>query len=60
MNLMPMYIDAYTLAENYGEAKRYGALDCIECGCCAFTCPAKRTIVQSVKVAKRKIKELGL
>ena len=60
MKLMPMYIDAYTLRGDYGAAKRYGAMNCIECGCCAFTCPAKRPIVQSVKLAKRKIKEMGL
>ena len=60
MNLMPMYIDAYTLNGDYAAAKKYGALNCIECGCCAYTCPAKRPIVQSVKLAKRKIKELGL
>ena len=60
MNLMPMYIDAYTLAGDYATAKRYGALDCIECGCCAYVCPAKRTLVQSVKLAKKKIKENGL
>ncbi len=60
MNLMPMYIDAYALHGNFEQAKRYGALNCIECGCCAFSCPAKRPIVQSVKLAKRKIKELGL
>ena len=60
MNLMPMYIDAYTLCGDYATAKKYGAQNCIECGCCAYTCPAKRTIVQSVRLCKSKIKELGL
>lgn len=60
MNLMPMYIDAYTLRGDYATAKKYGAANCIECGCCAYTCPAKRPIVQSVKLCKRKIKELKL
>lgn len=60
MRLMPMYIDAYTLRGDYINAKKYGALGCIECGCCAYTCPAKRPIVQSVKLAKRKIKELNV
>lgn len=60
MNLMPMYIDAYTLNGDYKTAKRYGALECIECGCCAYTCPAKRPIVQSVKLCKLKCKELGI
>ncbi|MDE7464549.1 MAG: 4Fe-4S dicluster domain-containing protein, partial [Clostridiales bacterium] len=60
MNLMPMYIDAYTLSGNFEAAKKYGAMSCIECGCCAYSCPAKRPIVQSVRLAKRTIKERGL
>ncbi len=60
MGLMPMYIDIYALRGDYSAAKRYGAMNCIECGCCAYTCPAKRPIVQSVRLAKRKIKEGGL
>lgn len=60
MNLMPMYIDAYALRGDFASAKKYGALDCMECGCCAYTCPAKRPIVQSVRLAKRKIKELKI
>lgn len=58
MNLMPMYIDAYTLRGDYATAEKYGALNCIECGCCAYTCPAKRPIVQSVKLCKNKLREL--
>ncbi len=60
MNLMPMYIDAYTLRGDYGAAKKYGAANCIECGCCAYSCPSKRPIVQSVKLCKAKIRELKL
>lgn len=60
MNLMPMYIDAYTLRGDYATAKKFGATSCIECGCCAFSCPAKRPIVQSVRLCKNKIKELKL
>lgn len=60
MRLMPMYIDSYTRCANYKEAARYGANYCMECGCCSYVCPAKRPIVQSVRLAKRKIKELKL
>lgn len=60
MNLMPMYIDAYALRGDFANAKKYGAMNCIECGCCAYSCPAKRPIVQSVRLAKRKIKEAKL
>lgn len=58
MRLMPMYIDAFSRCGNYGEAERYGASYCMECGCCSYVCPAKRPIVQSVRLAKRKIKEM--
>ena len=57
MNLMPMYIDFYTLAGDYDTAVKYGALNCFECGSCAFSCPAKRAIVQSVRLCKKKLKE---
>ncbi len=60
MNLMPMYIDAYTRRGDYASAKKYGATSCIECGCCAYSCPAKRPIVQSVRLCKNKIRELKL
>ncbi|GHV00561.1 electron transport complex subunit C [Clostridia bacterium] len=60
MRLMPMYIDSFALAGDYSGSKKYGALECIECGCCSYICPANRYLVQSVKLAKKKIKELGL
>ena len=58
MRLMPMYIEAYALAGNYKEAEKYGAMNCIECGSCAYNCPAKRSLVQSISMAKAKIKEM--
>ena len=60
MNLMPMYIDGNTIAGNYVEAKKYGAMDCMECGCCSFICPAKRPLVQSIRVAKKIIRARGI
>ncbi|MBR2870443.1 MAG: electron transport complex subunit RsxC [Clostridia bacterium] len=58
MRLMPMYIESFTLAGDYKNAERYGAMNCIECGSCAFNCPAKRALVQSISLAKVKIKEM--
>lgn len=56
MQLMPMYIDSFTLAGDLPGAKRYGAMHCIECGSCAYVCPAKRPLVQSIRLAKKLIK----
>ena len=60
MRLMPMYIESYALAGDYENAKKYGAMNCIECGSCAYNCPAKRSLVQSISMAKSKIKELKI
>lgn len=57
MNLMPMYIDAFTRADDLAGAKRYGAMNCMECGCCTYVCPAKRPIIQSIRLAKKLIKQ---
>jgi len=52
MRLMPNFIAFYAERRLFDEAKRYGALDCIECGVCAYVCPGKRPLVQLVKFAK--------
>lgn len=58
MRLMPMYIELYYNAGDYEKAEKYGAMSCIECGTCAYNCPAKRPLVQSISLAKGKIKEM--
>ncbi len=57
MNLMPLMISAYALKEDYDNSEKFHAMDCIECGCCSYTCPAKRPLTQSIRVAKRMITE---
>lgn len=60
MKLMPMKVDDFMLHDRVKEAKEYNAQCCIECGCCAFVCPAKRPLVQSMRLAKKLIKERNL
>lgn len=57
INLMPMLIDDFVLNNRIDEAESYFAMSCIECGCCAYVCPAKRPLVQSQRLAKKLIKE---
>jgi electron transport complex protein RnfC len=52
---MPLYIAAYSQRIDYEKAEEYNALDCIECGSCAYVCPAKRPLVSAIRVAKREI-----
>ena len=58
MRLMPMYIESFAMNGNFKEAERYGAMNCVECGLCAYNCPARRALVQSISMAKAKIKEM--
>jgi Na+-translocating ferredoxin:NAD+ oxidoreductase subunit C len=32
----------------------YDLMDCVECGCCSYVCPAKRNIVHYIKLSKAK------
>ena len=59
MKLMPVYIDACILSGDVAGAEKYGAMNCIECGSCAYVCPARRPLVQSIRLAKKKIKARG-
>ena len=48
------------LIENnlFEEADRTDVLDCIECGSCAYVCPAKRPLVHMFRLGKAKAMEI--
>ncbi len=52
MGLMPQMLSILSEAGAYEECKEYDLFDCFECGTCAFVCPAKRPIVQLIRLAK--------
>ena len=52
MGLMPAKMDALVRHGDYAGAKAAGALNCMECGSCTYSCPAKRELLQAIKVAK--------
>ena len=60
MNLKPRDIDDAVQEKDYKKALDLGVMNCIECGVCSYSCPAKRTLVQSMKLAKKSIKERGI
>jgi electron transport complex protein RnfC len=57
MRLMPMFIDKAISAGDLKTAEKYGVSACIECGSCAFVCPASRPLVQTMRLAKKKLRE---
>lgn len=52
MHLPPVLIIRELKAANYDKAKKLGLMDCIECGCCAFVCPANVQLVQRFRMGK--------
>lgn len=55
MFLMPNFIVDAVQNDNWPRARMWGALDCYECGCCSYTCPANIPHVGYVRRAKAEI-----
>ena len=56
MGLEPKEIALYVEAGKGKETAKFGTLDCFECGSCAFVCPAKRPLVQLIRIAKQNLR----
>jgi len=58
MGLEPNQISIYVEAGRGAETEPFGLVDdCFECGSCAYACPAKRPLVQFIRLAKIRIRE---
>jgi electron transport complex protein RnfC len=57
MGLSPNEIAIYVEAGRAQDTSEFGVFECFECGCCAYTCPAKRPLVQFIRIAKTKAKK---
>ncbi len=56
MGLEPKEIAIHVEANRAEDTAQFGVFDCFECGSCAYICPAKRPLVQFVRLAKMKAK----
>ena len=52
MKLMPASLEKYQRCGDTEGLENGAVLNCIECGCCSFTCPAGRQLVQSIRLGK--------
>lgn len=59
MGLMPTEIYKFVNNKNYRKAEEYGVLDCIECGCCAYSCPSRIPLVHYLKFGKSEVWRLS-
>ena len=61
MQLMPFKLADAAHRDDIEQAQRYNVLECIECGLCSYICPAKKNLLQFIRMIKpdvmRKIRE---
>lgn len=53
----PMGLEPYLLSklaefERWDEMEKHDIMDCIDCGCCQFTCPSNRPLLDYVRMGK--------
>src|SRR5690606_18784731 len=53
--LQPFELYWFSRSKNFGKAQEYHLFDCIECGCCAYVCPAHIPLVDYYRFAKSEI-----
>jgi len=53
MGLMPLELNKYAIHNNIERFNDFNGMDCIECACCSYICPAKRHLAQSISTVRR-------
>lgn len=57
MNLIPPSIQAAYKIRDAKALEKLGVMNCMECGCCSYSCPATRQIVQTMRMAKGEVRK---
>ncbi len=57
MHLTPLFMRMRVNKRKWDEAEALHVMDCIECGCCNYICPARLPLVQSFRTAKFAIRD---
>ena len=52
MHLMPTMLERAAKAKDVPQLQHLSVMNCMECGSCAFECPASRPLVQAIRVGK--------
>lgn len=55
VGLIPCELGKMCEFGQYIEAEERDLLNCIECGCCAYVCPAKRPMVHLIRLGKSEV-----
>ena len=50
---MPNSLNKATKIKDFDRLDEYAVMNCFECGSCAYVCPAKIQLVQSIRTGKK-------
>lgn len=59
MHLTPVYMNLYAKKAEWRETEELRIMDCMECGCCQYICPARIPLVQQFRTAKFELRQLA-
>lgn len=57
--LVPQMLVKAVKSNDFEKFDALGGMECIECGCCSFICPAKIPLTQRFKYGKAKVREMN-
>ena len=57
MGLEPYLFMQFAENKYYDEMKAHSVMNCIECGCCSYTCPASRPLLDMIKLGKNELRK---
>jgi electron transport complex protein RnfC len=55
MGLEPFLLMSQTEREMWTEMEQDKVMDCIECGCCSYTCPSHRPLLDYIRQGKNTV-----
>ena len=55
MGLEPYLLAKLSTAQNWEAMEKLNIMDCIDCGCCLFTCPSHRPLLDYIRLGKGKV-----
>jgi electron transport complex protein RnfC len=58
MGLVPTQLAKFIKFDNLTEAEKWGVLDCVECGCCQYSCPSKIPLVHWIRLGKNRVSSI--
>lgn len=59
MHLMPTKLEQAVERQDVEALQSLDIMTCMECGCCSFSCPAGRRLVQAIRLGKNYVRKAG-